>query len=83
MAYNFKKILKGNVISNKMNKSAIITVKRKIKHKVYDKYINKISKFMLHDENNECKIGDLVKIGLTRPISKRKHWVLLNIIKNN
>jgi small subunit ribosomal protein S17 len=71
----------GIVVSNKMNKSITIAVHTKAKHPMYGKFVNKTSKFMAHDENNECKIGDLVKIMETRPLSKNKNWRLIEIIE--
>lgn len=71
----------GVVISNKMKKSIIIAVKTKAKHPIYGKFVNKTSKFMAHDEKNECNIGDTVKIVETRPLSKNKHWRLGEIIE--
>lgn len=76
-------ILKGKVISNKMQKSIVVSVDRLIKHKVYKKFIKRTTKFHVHDENNETMIGDLVEIRECRPISKTKFWMLDNIIKKN
>ncbi len=82
MSKKIRNTVIGNVISNKMDKSIVLVCERKVKHKIYHKYINKRSKFMAHDESNICKIGDRVIIESTRPISKNKHWKLLNIIKS-
>jgi small subunit ribosomal protein S17 len=71
----------GTVVSNKMNKSIVVTVERKVKHPKYGKFIKKTSKFMAHDENNECGIGDLVLIAETRPLSKNKNWRLKQILE--
>jgi len=71
----------GTVVSNKMNKSIVVTVERKIKHPKYGKFIKKTSKFMAHDENNECSIGDVVLIAETRPLSKNKNWRLKQVIE--
>jgi len=71
----------GIVISDKMNKSRVIAVKRDIKHPLYGKLIKKTSKFVAHDENNESHAGDLVKIIETRPLSKRKRWRLVEILE--
>ena len=71
----------GTVVSNKMNKSIVVTVERKIKHPKYGKFIKKTSKFMAHDEKNECNIGDLVLIAETRPLSKNKNWRLKQVIE--
>jgi len=71
----------GTVVSNKMEKSIVIAVKRKIKHPIYGKFVNRTSKFIAHDEENSCNIGDVVKIMETRPLSKRKNWRLVEIIE--
>jgi len=71
----------GTVVSNKMTKSIVVTVERKVKHPKYGKFIKKTSKFMAHDENNECGIGDLVLIAETRPLSKNKNWRLKQILE--
>ncbi|MCX6258795.1 MAG: 30S ribosomal protein S17 [Bacteroidia bacterium] len=78
---NFRKVFVGVVVSNKMDKSIVITVKRKIKHTKYGKFINRTSKFIAHDEKNECNIGDTVKIMETRPLSKSKRWRLVEIVE--
>ena len=71
----------GVVISNKMDKSIIVAEKRKVMHPIYGKFINKTTKFVAHDEENKCNIGDLVKIIETRPLSKKKNWRLIEIIE--
>ena len=71
----------GVVTSNKMTKSIVVAVERKVKHPKYGKFINRTSKFMAHDEKNECSIGDTVRIMETRPLSKNKRWRLLEIIE--
>lgn len=71
----------GRVISDKMDKSITISVERRLKHPLYGKFVKHTKKFMAHDENNECKIGDLVKIMETRPLSKNKRWRLVEIIE--
>ncbi|MBE0654008.1 MAG: 30S ribosomal protein S17 [Bacteroidales bacterium] len=71
----------GVVVSNKMEKSITIAVKTKVKHPIYGKFVNKTSKFMAHDEKNECNIGDTVKIMETRPLSKNKNWRLVEIVE--
>lgn len=78
---NLRKERVGKVVSNKMNKSITIIVERKVKHSIYGKFVSKSSKFMAHDEKNECNIGDLVKIMETRPLSKLKRWRLVEIIE--
>ena len=64
-----------------MDKSIVISVKRKVKHPIYGKFVNKTSKFMVHDEENTCNVGDTVKISETRPMSKNKRWRLVEIIE--
>ena len=71
----------GVVVSSSMEKSVVISVKTKIKHPIYGKFVNKTSKFMAHDEENTCNVGDTVKITETRPLSKRKRWRLVEIIE--
>ena len=73
----------GRVTSNKMDKTIIVTCERRIQHPVYKKFIRKRSKFMAHDEKNECQEGDMVKIGSTRPLSKNKNWRLIEIIEKS
>ncbi len=71
----------GVVLSNKMDKSIVVQVERKMKHPIYGKFVKKTNKFMAHDEKNECNIGDTVKITETRPLSKNKSWRLVEIIE--
>ena len=71
----------GVVVSNSMEKSIVITVKQKVKHPIYGKFVNKTAKFMAHDEENTCNVGDTVKISETRPLSKSKRWRLVEIIE--
>jgi small subunit ribosomal protein S17 len=78
---NLRKERVGRVVSNKMTKSITVAVERKIKHPIYGKFLKKTTKFMAHDEKNECGIGDIVKIMETRPLSKSKCWRLVEIIE--
>ncbi|MBQ4478252.1 MAG: 30S ribosomal protein S17 [Bacteroidales bacterium] len=78
---NFRKQREGIVVSNKMDKSIIVEVERKFKHPKYGKFLKRTSRFMSHDENNECGIGDVVRIMETRPLSKNKCWRLVEIIE--
>jgi small subunit ribosomal protein S17 len=71
----------GIVVGNKMNKTIIVAVKRKMKHPIYGKFINKTTKLYAHDETNMCGVGDTVKIMETRPISKSKCWRLVEIVE--
>ena len=77
----FRRERVGVVISNKMNKSIIVAVKRKVKHPIYGKFVNKTTRFVAHDKENDCNIGDMVKIGETRPLSKTKNWRLIEILE--
>jgi small subunit ribosomal protein S17 len=78
---NLRKERVGRVVSNKMEKSVVITVERRVKHPIYGKFVQKTSKLMVHDENNECGIGDTIKVMETRPLSKNKRWRLIEIIE--
>ncbi len=71
----------GTVVSNKMEKSIVVSVQRKVQHPMYKKYITKTKKFMAHDPENTCNIGDTVKIIETRPMSRRKRWRLLEVLE--
>jgi small subunit ribosomal protein S17 len=81
MERNLRKERIGVVVSNKMGKTIIVTVKRKMKHPIYGKFVNKTSKLYAHDEENTCNIGDTVKIMETKPLSKSKRWRLVEIIE--
>ena len=74
------KTVTGQVISNKMDKTISVLVSRKVKHPLYEKYIRRSTKFMAHDENNECKEGDVVVIETSKPISKNKFWKLQKVV---
>ena len=78
---NLRKERIGRVASNKMDKSITVMVETRSKHPLYGKFITKSTKFMAHDENNECGIGDTVRIMETRPLSKNKNWRLVEIIE--
>ena len=71
--------LTGKVVSNKMDKSILVLIERREKHPIYGKYVSKSSKLKAHDENNECKMGDVVTIAESRPLSKTKSWALVKI----
>ena len=81
MERNLRKERVGVVVSNKMDKSVVVAVKRKVKHPIYGKFVNKTTKFVAHDENNDCSEGDTVRIMETRPLSKTKCWRLVEIIE--
>ena len=78
---NLRKERVGEVVSNKMDKTLVVAVKWKEKHPIYGKFVNKTRKFHAHDENNECGIGDIVRIMETRPLSKTVRWRLTQIIE--
>lgn len=71
----------GLVVSNKMDKSIVVEIEHKEKHPIYGKFVKKSSRFIAHDEKNECGEGDVVKIAETRPLSKNKCWRLVEIIE--
>ena len=71
----------GRVLSNKMNKTVVVSVERSVTHPLYRKVLRRISKFKAHDEQNVCKIGDRVRMVETRPISKDKHWRVVEVIQ--
>ncbi len=81
MERNLRKERVGVVVSNKMEKSIVVAVKRKVKHPIYGKFVNKTTKFVAHDEKNECGVGDTVAIMETRPLSKTKRWRVVEIIE--
>lgn len=81
MERNLRKERIGTVTSNKMEKSIVVIVERKVKHPKYGKFVKKSTKFVAHDEKNECGIGDTVKIMETRPLSKTKCWRLVEVIE--
>ncbi len=81
MERNLRKERIGVVVSTKMDKSIIVVIKRKVKHPIYGKFINRTKRLMAHDEANSCNIGDTVLISETRPLSKNKTWRLIEIIE--
>jgi small subunit ribosomal protein S17 len=76
-----RKVREGLVTSNKMEKSIVVSVERKLKHPKYGKFLKRTTKLMAHDEKNECQMGDKVKVMETRPLSKNKCWRLVEIIE--
>jgi len=76
-----KKVFIGTVVSNKMDKTVVVLVERLTQHPIYKKYIKKRKKFMAHDPNNICEIGDKVKIIESRPLSKMKRWRVIEILE--
>ena len=81
MERNLRKERIGVVVSDKMDKSVVVAVKRKVKHAIYGKFVNKTTKFVAHDEANDSHIGDTVRLMETRPTSKTKRWRLVEIIE--
>lgn len=78
---NLRKTRIGIVSANKMDKTITVTVQRRLRHPLYGKFVKKSTKYMTHDEKNECSIGDVVRIMETRPLSKNKRWRLLEIVE--
>jgi 30S ribosomal protein S17 len=78
---NMRKVAMGVVVSNKMDKTVVVAIKDSVKHPLYSKVIKRTVKRKAHDENNECNIGDRVRIMETRPISKDKRWRLVEVIE--
>ena len=78
---NLRKTRTGVVVSDKMNKTIVVAVRDNVRHPLYKKIVKKTYKLKAHDENNECKIGDTVKVMETRPLSKDKRWRLVEIIE--
>jgi small subunit ribosomal protein S17 len=74
------RIQTGSVVSDKMDKSATVLIERKVKHPIYGKFVRKSTKLHIHDENNDCGIGDTVQISECRPMSKTKSWTLVKIV---
>lgn len=80
-ARNLRKERVGIVVSDKMDKSIVVAEKRKVKHPIYGKFVNKTTKFHVHDEKNDCHVGDTVRIMETRPLSKTKCWRVVEVIE--
>lgn len=78
---NLRKERTGVVVSDKMDKSIVVAEKRKEKHPIYGKFVNKTTKYHAHDEKNDCNVGDTVRIAETRPLSKTKCWRVVEIIE--
>lgn len=71
----------GRVVSDKMDKSIVVIIERRVKHPLYGKYVKRSTKLHAHDETNDCKLGDIVTIQESRPYSKKKSWQLVNIVE--
>ncbi|HIU63165.1 MAG TPA: 30S ribosomal protein S17 [Candidatus Caccalectryoclostridium excrementigallinarum] len=78
---NLRKTRTGIVVSDKMDKTIVVAIRERVKHPLYGKIVNRTKKFKVHDENNECGIGDKVRVMETRPLSKDKHWRLVEIVE--
>ena len=81
MERNLRKTRRGKVVSDKMDKTVVVAIQQRVKHPLYKKIVNKTKKFMAHDEENTCGIGDKVLIQETRPLSKNKCWRIVEIIE--
>ena len=81
MERNLRKTRTGKVVSNKMDKTIVVAVENHVRHPLYNKIVKRTYKLKAHDENNECNIGDTVKVMETRPLSKDKRWRLVNIVE--
>jgi small subunit ribosomal protein S17 len=76
-----RKVRVGKVVSDKMDKTAVVTIDRLIKHPTYKRYIRRTKKYVIHDEENQCRVGDIVRFMETRPLSKTKRWRLLEVVE--
>ena len=81
MNENVLRIQTASVVSDKMDKSAVVLIERKVKHPIYGKFMKKSTKLHIHDENNECGVGDTVQISECRPISRTKSWKLVKVVE--
>ena len=77
----YRKTRTGVVVSDKMDKTIVVAIQTKVRHPLYGKMVNRTRKFKAHDENNECGIGDIVRVMETRPLSKDKRWRVVEIIE--
>ncbi len=82
MTQQKKKSVVGKVVSDKMDKTIVVAVERTVRHPVYDKVIHRVSKMHAHDEKNSAKVGDIVEISESRPLSKTKTWMLERIVES-
>ena len=81
MERNMRKTRTGKVVSNKMDKTIVVAIENHVKHPLYNKIVKRTYKLKAHDENNECNIGDIVKVMETRPLSKDKRWRFVEIVE--
>ena len=78
---NLRKVMVGKVVSDKMDKTVVVAVETSVRHKVYNKIVKRTYKLKAHDETNDCKIGDTVKVMETRPLSKEKRWRVVEVME--
>ena len=78
---NLRKVMVGKVVSDKMDKTVVVAVETSVRHKVYNKIVKRTYKLKAHDEANECKVGDTVKVMETRPLSKDKRWRVVEVME--
>jgi small subunit ribosomal protein S17 len=78
---NRRKTRTGKVVSDRMDKTIVVSIERLVKHPTYGRYVRKRTKFKVHDENNECRIGDVVRFMETRPLSKEKRWRFVGFVE--
>ena len=78
---NERKAMRGTVTSNKMQKTLVVEVSRKVRHPLYEKFLSRRTKLYVHDENNEAKVGDMVEVVQTRPLSRLKRWRLVRVLQ--
>lgn len=76
-----RRVVRGEVASNKMNKTLVVEVKRKVRHPLYEKFVTQRTRLYVHDETNDAKIGDVVEVVQTRPLSKLKRWRLVRVVQ--
>ena len=78
---NRRKTRVGKVVSDRMEKTVVVSIERLVKHETYGRYVRRRTKFKVHDENNECRIGDTIRFMETRPISKEKRWRFVEFVE--
>lgn len=76
-----RRVVRGEVASNKMNKTLVVEVKRKVRHPLYEKFVTQRTRLYVHDETNDARIGDVVEVVQTRPLSKLKRWRLVRVVQ--
>ena len=79
--YNGRKVREGVVTSNAMDKTAVVTVTERVRHRLYGKTVQRTTKLYVHDEQNDCNVGDRVRVQETRPLSSKKRWRLVEIVE--